>query len=429
LSIPAEPIEIRDVQVGVDGFAHAKQVGVGSTAKSKQLRISIVVHGRFHAFDLVRALQARADVDVQLLTNYSAAACARFGIDPARVRSFYWHRLLQALANRVSPWFSPAWVQAYLHQSFGAWATRELEQQTLTPDVIRVFSGVAEELLDSPKLTGIKKVLTRGSSHICLQHQLLHEEAVRAGTEIDKPSPWMIARELREYEKSDAVLVLSRFAQLSFLHEGFAAERLWLIQNAVNLDWYRASPEVMQARVARVRSGAKLRVLMVGSFSFRKGLLDFFEIVSALKLKMQFRFVGDVPSEGRRHREWLNNDVEFKERVAPQALSEEYAWGDVFIFPTIEDGFPAVLAQALAAGLAVITTPNGSGPDLITDGENGWIVAARNNLGMIERLRALDANRESLLDCAREARERIAARSWDVVAEEFVATVRREWQY
>lgn len=41
----------------------------------------------------------------------------------------------------------------------------------------------------------------------------------------------------------------------------------------------------------------------------------------------------------------------------PQAeLPQWYAQGDVFFFPTLEDGFPVVLAQALSGGLPLLTT-------------------------------------------------------------------------
>ena len=412
-----------------------------------KLRIAIVVHGRFHAFDLLKALSARPDVDVQLLTNYRAGECARFGIAPALVSSFFAHRLLQGFLNRAAPWFFPRWMERYLCQSFSTWAANRLARQANRPHLIRVFSGVAEEILLDPRLQACKKVLTRGSSHISTQYTLLQEEEVRARTmlngsavqKIHKPSAWMIARELREYQLSDAVVVLSQFAEKSFLQHSFDPARLMMIPNAVNLSWFAADAATMQAREQRLRSGAPLRVLMVGSFSFRKGIIDFANVVkyfksshfnsSHLKRNMQFRFVGDVPAEGLAIQAMLVPDVEFRERVAPQQLAQEYAWGDVFLFPTIEDGFPAVLSQALAAGLCVITTPNGSGPDLIRNAEQGWVVEARDTQAMIKCLDALDQDREMLLRCAHAARVSIAERSWEDVAADFVARVKAKWTF
>src|SRR5690606_15413134 len=42
---------------------------------------------------------------------------------------------------------------------------------------------------------------------------------------------------------------------------------------------------------------------------------------------------------------------------------------DVFVFPSLFEGFGLVLLEALAMGLPVITTAHTAGPDLITEGE------------------------------------------------------------
>src|SRR5262249_62293606 len=63
---------------------------------SRRLRIDFVVHGRFYAFHLARALIARGH-DVRVLTNYPGWAAERFGIPASRVKSFVTH----AIASRI----------------------------------------------------------------------------------------------------------------------------------------------------------------------------------------------------------------------------------------------------------------------------------------------------------------------------------------
>ncbi|MDB6139498.1 MAG: glycosyltransferase, partial [Verrucomicrobiaceae bacterium] len=179
------------------------------------------------------------------------------------------------------------------------------------------------------------------------------------------------------------------------------------------------------ARRERVLSGAPLRVLMVGSFSYRKGILDLKAIAGRLGTRFVFRFVGDVPAEGRALKEQLGGVVEFKERVPPQKLADEYAWGDVFLFPTIEDGFPAVLSQALASGLPVITTPHGSGPDLVRENITGWCVPARDAEAMIARLEWLNANRAAAVTAGEAAAASASERTWGDVAEDFVQAAKQ----
>lgn len=78
----------------------------------------------------------------------------------------------------------------------------------------------------------------------------------------------------------------------------------------------------------------------------------------------------------------------------PQAeLPDQYAWGDVFLFPTIEDGFAVVLAQASASGLPILSTTNCGGADFLIEGRSGWSVPIRRPDLMAERLTWCDANR------------------------------------
>lgn len=391
-----------------------------------KLSIAVAVHGRFHAFDLVRALAGLREVEVKLLTNYSPAEVESFGISRAAVTSFVSHRWLQRLAYRFLKQPLPRWAEAAVHESFGRWASSRLSG--MKPDVLRIFSGVAEESLKNPLLSSTLKVVTRGSSHIRVQRQLLLEESQRAGVRMDVPSDYMLAREEREYAAADAVVVLSSFAKQSFTQSGFDPAKLLCIPNAVNLDWYGASAATLDARKERLLKGARLRVLTVGSFSFRKGILDMEQILQQYAGTFDFRFVGDVPAEGRAVKERLAGKMEFVDRVPARELAAHYAWADVFFFPTIEDGFPAVLSQALAAGLPVITTPNGSGPDVVQEGVNGWCVPARDVAAMSARLDWLHTHRSEAWDCAKAAAASCASRSWQTVAEEFVQQVQQRWK-
>ena len=89
-----------------------------------------------------------------------------------------------------------------------------------------------------------------------------------------------------------------------------------------------------------------------------------------------------------------------------------YAWGDVFLLPTLEDGFPVVVPQALAGALPVLTTPHSGAADLIEDGRNGWVLPIRRADLFLERLRWCDAHREDLAEMVRAAHRTGVAWDW-----------------
>lgn len=62
---------------------------------------------------------------------------------------------------------------------------------------------------------------------------------------------------------------------------------------------------------------------------------------------------------------------------------------DVFVMPSLEEGFPIAALDAMAAGLPVVATPVGGVPEIIEDGKTGWLVPPRDVEALTSRLRLL----------------------------------------
>jgi len=388
------------------------------------LKIAVVVHGRFHAFDLVRAVIERGH-DVTVFTNYPAWAVGRFGVPRRHVRSFWPHGVISRAAWRVGERFRGLYPEAALHRVFGRWAAARLGKERW--DVIHSWSGVAEESLRLEFTGPPVRLIMRGSAHIRAQARLLAEEERRTGVPQDRPSHWMIDREEREYALADGIVVLSTFARTSFLAEGIPAERVHLLPLGARLSAFRPTPDVVEARRRRILSGAPLRVLYVGALSFRKGLRDLASVAAELGAsKFDFRFVGPRPAEAAPVVATLKGLVTLVPKQPQRRLTGVYAWGDLFVFPTIEDGYAQVTAQAAASALPILTTTNCSGPDLIRDGESGWILPIRSPQAFVERLRWCDVHREQLAGMVRRIYEEFRPRDWAEVAADFEAICREE---
>ena len=93
-------------------------------------------------------------------------------------------------------------------------------------------------------------------------------------------------------------------------------------------------------------------------------------------------------------------------------LVAAYQAADVFIFPSISDGFGLVLLEALACGLPVITTPRTAGPDLITQGENGFLVDAGDATALASRIQWFLENRSRIPSMSAAARATALTFSW-----------------
>lgn len=383
------------------------------------MKIGIVVHGRFHAFDLVHGLTKRGH-DVVLFTNYPAWAVARFRLPTSMVRSFAAHGAISRLWTAAYDRARVAYPDRWLHPMFGRWATRQLMQESW--DVVHSWSGVSEEILQAMRDKPVVNLLLRGSAHIRAQSNLLRQEESRLGLRLEKPSQWMVEREEREYALADRIIVLSTFSYQSFLTRGFTDQQLRLLQLGARVAAFRPPAEVMAERVQRILSHQPLRVLFVGAVSFRKGFWDLTEIVRSFSPhELHVRCVGPVTAEARPLVRKLSGLIEFIPKQPQDALISQYAWGDVFLFPTVEDGYAQVLAQARAAGLPILTTTNCAGPDLIRTGETGWVLPIRSPQAFVEVLHWCNGNRAELAMMARNLMSEQTIRNWDDVAADFEA--------
>lgn len=68
---------------------------------------------------------------------------------------------------------------------------------------------------------------------------------------------------------------------------------------------------------------------------------------------------------------------------------------DVFVMPSLEEGFPIAALDAMASGLPVVASAVGGVPELIEDGKSGWLVPPRDVEALTSRLRVMLANPES----------------------------------
>ena len=84
---------------------------------------------------------------------------------------------------------------------------------------------------------------------------------------------------------------------------------------------------------------------------------------------------------------------------------------DIFVLPSLWEGFGYVLAEAMAARLPVVAFNISSNPELITNGENGFLVEHKNVSELTEKVHLLYADDE--------LRKRMGEKGRKVVEEKF----------
>lgn len=116
-----------------------------------------------------------------------------------------------------------------------------------------------------------------------------------------------------------------------------------------------------------------------------KGITHLLAALAMLKrdgVQASLIVVGDGPErhalEEQCRRDGLS-DVHFVGRVPAERVPVYHRLADVFVLPTLQDNWSLAVAEAMASGLPIITSIyNGLWPDLIKNGENGFVVTPEN---------------------------------------------------
>ena len=80
---------------------------------------------------------------------------------------------------------------------------------------------------------------------------------------------------------------------------------------------------------------------------------------------------------------------------------------DIFVLPSVKEGFPWAVLEAMAAKLPVIVTRVGAVPEIIEDGISGYIVEPRNSDQIAERVITLLDNEPRAIEMGIQAHQRV----------------------
>ncbi|RZS63463.1 UDP-glucose:(heptosyl)LPS alpha-1,3-glucosyltransferase [Agromyces ramosus] len=225
-----------------------------------------------------------------------------------------------------------------------------------------------------------------------------------------------------------AVVALSR-QDVAELHHAYGRVRppVVVIPNGVDLDRFRPpTPQERREARAALRLGDEERVaVFVGHEFHRKGL--------------------DVAIEGLRHAPSVlllivggSDEIIAEANAAAQAvgvgtrvlfvgprydLGPFLAAADMFVLPSAYEANALVVLEALASGLPVVTTRVGFAPEVVADGDNGFLVE-RDARVVGERLEQLALlSDDDLVEWGRRARASVEPYSWRAVAQRYLDLV------
>ena len=172
--------------------------------------------------------------------------------------------------------------------------------------------------------------------------------------------------------------------------------------------------------VRRERDAGPMRILAVGRLQRKKGLHVLFEacgILHGLGREFTVIIAGDGPEKERLTRlaqeRGIQGRVLFLGEVTQEEILPAYASADVLALPCLversgdRDGLPNVILEALAAGLAVVTTPVSGIPEVIEEGVTGLLVPSEDPAALAAALERLMDDPDLARRLGEAGRERV----------------------
>jgi glycosyltransferase involved in cell wall biosynthesis len=212
------------------------------------------------------------------------------------------------------------------------------------------------------------------------------------------------------------VITASNFTKSTLVDAGIAAERIAVVPYGIDADRY--------SRGTRTRGPREpLRLLFVGTLGQRKGikyLIQALEMLprDAVELTVCGRAVDDLEIFHR-----SSARIRLLPSVSAEGLLEAYRNADVFVFPSLAEGFAQVILEALASGLAVIATTRTAAPDLIRHGREGFIIEPGSAAQMALHIEEFLRLPEILAPMRAAARRRAEHFSWGLFRQEIAKFV------
>ncbi len=370
------------------------------------MKVSIIVGGKFHAFNLAKELNLKGYLK-QIITSYPKYSLKNFHIEKKIIKSILFKELLLKLFNKLYFLQNIFDTDYFLSNYFSKRASNLIDLNNT--DILVGWSSFSKEAFLKAKKTNCIKILERGSTHIKYQEKILKMEYDKLKIKPNLPSQNIIEKELIEYELADYITIPSEFAKKTYLEYGISESKLIKVPYGVDLKEFKYLNK-------KRPKGDKFRIISVGTISIRKGSHILIEAFEQLSLNnSELIFVGTIENNFKKILKKFKKlkNVKFISKQKQENLKYFYNNSDIFVLYSLEEGLSMVQAQAMACGLPIICSENTGGSEIVDDGINGYVIPIKNIEILKNKIQEFYYNRSKLKNFSLNALKKTKDISWE----------------
>lgn len=221
------------------------------------------------------------------------------------------------------------------------------------------------------------------------------------------------------YTLQNADAMTTNASVLAKKAKAFVDREIHVIPNGIDVERFKPMERNEALAEALGVEGQRSKVIgFVGELREKKGLATLLSGYAQISEKMPafLLIVGEVrEGEDKRLFEEFQitnpkSPITVTGHVPHNDLPAYYSLIDVFAHPSLRDGMPNAVLEAMACGRAVIATPVGGVVDVIEDGKNGVFINVNDADDLAKKFRRLLGDSERRTQLGKNARESIADR-------------------
>lgn len=228
-----------------------------------------------------------------------------------------------------------------------------------------------------------------------------------------------LKRNKEELMLSNYFLVGSTFVSNSLLYSGIEDNQIFINPYGVNINQFSAKSQYQTTN--------PLRLIFVGAVCYRKGIHHLLSVVSQYSEKeVELDIVGGFSKDEKFYLNYKDcSNIHFRGFVTHDVLAQYYKNADVFVLPSLSEGFAQVSLEAMSCGLPVLCTKNSGCNDAVNNYETGIVIEPSNRKQLQDALSWFLMNRDSLEEMGIRARKVSLEYTWENYSRKLTSAIQK----
>lgn len=234
----------------------------------------------------------------------------------------------------------------------------------------------------------------------------------------DVNSNWILKNRVSRITLGNADSIVALSSDMKEKLAKIGGKNICIIPNGIDLENYGNQCRNEMRNKMKIRPADKI-IIYVGRLHQIKGIEYLIKALEILKVQ-SFDFKLLVVGYGDRKSELekmasnlgLEDEIIFVGKVPNSDVPKYLSAADIFVLPSLSEGFPTVILEAMASGLPIIATNVGAATDIIENGKNGFLVEPKDSKEIAHKILSIFGDKDLYHNISLDNREKAKIYDW-----------------